>query len=165
SLGQRRLAAAELAFEQHQARRPEFGGQLLSQGQGFLGRVGYDLKVMTEFACHLPLVTCHLSLVTVLWNARGTASTRSPAIIECCPSSAAARSPASPCKYTAPATTSMTGRLANWARRPAVSPVSTSPVPPVAMPGLPVGFTHTCPSGAAVRVRKPLRTRWTWYCD
>src|SRR5207237_2627008 len=42
SLRQRRLAAAELAFEQHQARRPEFGGQLPSQGQGLLGRVSYD---------------------------------------------------------------------------------------------------------------------------
>ena len=34
-----------------------------------------------------------------------------------------------------------------WARSPPAIPVSTSPVPPVAIPGLPVGFRATCPSG------------------
>ena len=37
-------------------------------------------------------------------------------------------------------------------------PVSTSPVPPVAMPGLPVGLMNTCSSGVAMTVRCPLRT-------
>ena len=37
-------------------------------------------------------------------------------------------------------------------------PVKTSPVPPVAMPGLPVGFTHTVPSGETISVRCPLST-------
>ena len=40
----------------------------------------------------------------------------------------------------------------------ATMPVSTSPVPPVPRPGLPVGFTARRPSGAAMTVRAPLST-------
>ena len=40
-------------------------------------------------------------------------------------------------------------------------PVSTSPVPPRAIPGLPVGFRKTVPSGAAITLAAPLRTRYT----
>ena len=38
-------------------------------------------------------------------------------------------------------------------------PPSTSPLPPLAMPGFPVVFTRTGPSGEAVSVRWPLSTR------
>ena len=37
-------------------------------------------------------------------------------------------------------------------------PPRTSPMPPLAMPGLPVGFTFTWPSGSAISVWNPLRT-------
>ena len=37
-------------------------------------------------------------------------------------------------------------------------PVSTSPLPPLAMPGLPVGLTQTSPSGSAMSDRWPLST-------
>ena len=37
-------------------------------------------------------------------------------------------------------------------------PVKTSPVPPVARPGFPVGLRKSRPSGVAVTVRWPLRT-------
>ena len=43
----------------------------------------------------------------------------------------------------------------------AIMPVSTSPVPPVAMPGLPVGLMNTLPSGVAISVRCPLSTTYT----
>src|SRR5206468_1725894 len=73
------------------------------------------------------------------------------------PTSAAARSPARPCRYTpslAAADTSIP-----WASRPTTRPVRTSPDPPVAIPGLPVGFTCTLPAGVATRLRYPFRTR------
>ena len=41
---------------------------------------------------------------------------------------------------------------------PATMPVRISPVPPVAMPGLPVVFTQASPSGCATSVRWPLST-------
>ena len=40
----------------------------------------------------------------------------------------------------------------NWATSPAITPPRTSPLPAVAMPGLPVWLTHTRPAGVAVRV-------------
>ena len=40
-------------------------------------------------------------------------------------------------------------------------PVSRSPVPPVAMPALPVRLTNERPSGPAMTVRCPLSTTWT----
>ena len=40
-------------------------------------------------------------------------------------------------------------------------PVSRSPVPPVAMPALPVRFTNERPSGPAMTVRCPFSTTWT----
>ena len=39
-----------------------------------------------------------------------------------------------------------------------MAPVSTSPMPAVAIPGFPVGFTVACPSGEAVTVGAPLST-------
>lgn len=44
------------------------------------------------------------------------------------------------------------------ASRAAVISASTSPLPPRARPGFPVGFVHTRPSGAATTVRQPLST-------
>ena len=40
-------------------------------------------------------------------------------------------------------------------------PVSTSPVPPVPIAGVPVGLIHTRPSGNAITVRWPLSTSVT----
>ena len=42
-------------------------------------------------------------------------------------------------------------------------PVSTSPVPPVAIPGLPVGLMAMSPDGLAITVRCPLSTTCTWW--
>jgi len=48
-----------------------------------------------------------------------------------------------------------------WASHPATIPVSTSPEPPVAIPGLPVGLMYTTPSGVATSVRYPFRITYT----
>ncbi len=50
-----------------------------------------------------------------------------------------------------------------WARRLPIIPVSTSPVPPVAMPGLPVELMNTRPSGDATTVPAPFSTSVTLY--
>ena len=42
-----------------------------------------------------------------------------------------------------------------WAKKAPAIPASTSPLPPLAMPGLPVGFTAQRPSGAATTVAAP----------
>ena len=52
-------------------------------------------------------------------------------------------------------------RAGNCASRPATTPVRTSPLPPLAMPGLPEVLTAMRPSGWATRVRAPLSTRMT----
>ena len=72
-------------------------------------------------------------------------------------SASAARSPARPWIHTAPAA-AITGP-APWASNEAMSPVSTSPLPPLARPELPVVFTSTFPSGPAGTVRWPFRTK------
>ena len=73
----------------------------------------------------------------------------------------AAMSPARPWRYTAAAADE--NALAPCARIDAVIPASTSPLPPVAMPELPVGFTSTLPFGEAITVPAPLRTVTTPY--
>ena len=45
-----------------------------------------------------------------------------------------------------------------WASSAPMAPASTSPVPPLASAGFSNGATATCPSGAAMTVRAPLRT-------
>src|SRR5439155_1138667 len=59
------------------------------------------------------------------------------------------------------------GQAAAWSATPGAipraskaprSPVRTSPVPPDAMPGFPVGFTKTRPSGSPITLQAPLRT-------
>ena len=49
------------------------------------------------------------------------------------------------------------------ATKPAIKPVSTSPVPPLASPELPVLFIANRPSGLLISVRAPLSTRVTPY--
>ena len=49
-------------------------------------------------------------------------------------------------------------RSSPCARRPPTMPASTSPMPPLAMPGLPVGTIATRPSGSAITVRAPFST-------
>jgi hypothetical protein len=61
--------------------------------------------------------------------------------------------------------TASSARCGNCAISPATIPVSMSPVPPVAIPGLPVGFTQTVPSGAAISVRCPLSTTISLACS
>ncbi len=40
-------------------------------------------------------------------------------------------------------------------------PVRTSPIPPEAIPALPVGLINTLPSGCAITVQAPFRITWT----
>ena len=47
---------------------------------------------------------------------------------------------------------------------PAIIPVNTSPIPAVAIPGLPVELIHTSPFGIAIIVGAPLDTRVTSCC-
>ena len=68
---------------------------------------------------------------------------------------AAARSPARPWSQF-PSAAAWVGP-APWARSAAMSPVSTSPLPPLAMPQLPVAFSSTVPQGVAVRLRCPFK--------
>src|SRR2546430_4504466 len=49
-------------------------------------------------------------------------------------------------------------RVDSRPRSATVIPARTSPMPPLAMPGLPVGFTFTCPSGSATSVWWPFST-------
>ena len=62
-------------------------------------------------------------------------------------------SPARPWRYTASTAVSKAGTP--WAKKAPAIPASTSPLPPLAMPGLPVGFTAQRPSGAATTVAAP----------
>ena len=92
------------------------------------------------------------------FNRAGIVSMRSVATRERCPFLEAAKSPAHPCKYTAALAESV--RLSPWQINPPSMPVRTSPVPPDAMPGFPVGLTKTSPDGVETMVRAPLRTTW-----
>src|SRR5215469_10324643 len=72
------------------------------------------------------------------------------------PCRACSRRPASACTYT-PVTAAVYGSEP-CAIRPAISPASTSPVPPLARAGTSCGSSDTRPSGAATTVLAPLRT-------
>ena len=50
----------------------------------------------------------------------------------------------------------------SWPSQPAIMPVSTSPVPPVAMPGVAGRIDEHAPSGVAIIVRWPFSTTYTW---
>ena len=69
---------------------------------------------------------------------------------------AAQRSAAAPCSHTAQAAAS---KGANpWASRAASIPASTSPLPPRARPGFPVGLCSISRPGAAISVPEPFST-------
>src|SRR3990172_8294723 len=70
--------------------------------------------------------------------AAGMASRMSPAINPSSPLASRARSPARPWRYTA-ASSASAGPIARLRKAPTI-PVSTSPDPPLAIPGFPVGF-------------------------
>src|SRR3990172_1135926 len=70
--------------------------------------------------------------------AAGIASRMSPAISPSSPLASRARSPARPWRYTA-ASSASAGPIARLRKAPTI-PVSTSPDPPLAIPGFPVGF-------------------------
>src|SRR5881398_1038682 len=79
-------------------------------------------------------------------KASGKALSRSVATSECSPTVSRATSPARPWRCTAARTASKI-RSGFCAIKPAIIPVRMSPVPPVAIPGLPVVLTQTMPSG------------------
>src|SRR5437660_6295398 len=79
-------------------------------------------------------------------KASGKALSRSVATSECSPTVSRATSPARPWRCTATRTASKI-RSGFCAIKPAIIPVRMSPVPPVAIPGLPVVLTQTVPSG------------------
>src|SRR6266545_3714588 len=86
--------------------------------------------------------------------AAGIASMMSPAMSESSPRSAHARSPARPWRKQ-PAWSAASASSPR-ARNAPTMPVRTSPEPPLAMPGLPVGLMKTRPSGPPITVPAPL---------
>src|SRR5215467_2689168 len=85
---------------------------------------------------------------------RYTSPNRGARSSEIIPGPAAAA--ASPWIHTAAAAASKAG--IPWARRPVISPASTSPVPAVASQGGALALTAARPSGAAMTVSAPLCT-------
>ena len=77
----------------------------------------------------------------------------------------AAPSPDKPWRYTAAAVRAAGDPNSNCfcPRNEVISPASTSPLPPLAMPGLPLVLILARPSGAAMMVRCPLSTRMQWW--
>src|SRR3990170_6252871 len=90
------------------------------------------------------------------WTSRiaaGMASRMSPAINPSSPLASRARSPARPWRYTA-ASSASAGPIPRLRKAPTI-PVSTSPDPPLAIPGFPVGFRQIFPAGSPMTVRAP----------
>ena len=71
-------------------------------------------------------------------NSAGSSSTKSVGNIARCEYALAHRSPANPWRYT-PLTAAFQGSTP-CAQKAAIIPAKTSPLPPLAMPGLPVGL-------------------------
>src|ERR1039458_7099648 len=90
-------------------------------------------------------------------NASAKCVTVSVARTVCSSIARAAKSPASPCKYTA-ASTALATSSGNCASIAATIPVRMSPLPPFAIAGFPLVFTATRPSGCATSVRHPFST-------
>src|SRR5271157_3853473 len=153
SLHQRGLPCPQVAMKDDHAQIAQFRSQLAPQRDGFLRRVG------DVFGDVHPLMRTTLSPAQLVdrRNASGNPVSRSVATSECSPTVSAATSPANPCRCTA-ATAARAASFGICARTPAVIPVRISPVPPVAIPGFPVGFTHADPSGSAMTVRLPFNT-------
>jgi len=80
--------------------------------------------------------------------ASGRKSIISHADIPSSPLASLARSPASPCTNTPHLAASSDERPCP--QKEAMIPVSTSPLPPVAIPAFPVGFMYTSPEGEAI---------------
>src|SRR4029450_6456187 len=139
ALQKARLSCAQLAHAGHHRARRQPRAELLAHGLRLLG------------AARDVLARAHARGGV---RARGMASTLSPAIMPSSPTAPRAGSPASPCKY--PAARSATSGSSPRARKAPVIPVSTSPEPPLAMPGLPVGLIQTVPSGPATSLPAPV---------
>ena len=101
----------------------------------------------------------YCSVERSMLKALGRYSTMSLAIKPSSDKSAAARSPARPWRYT-PSRTATSGVYV-WAKSERMMPVSTSPEPAVAMPGLPVGLKYTFPSGVTMAVYAPLMAMYS----
>src|SRR4029077_16075830 len=86
----------------------------------------------------------------------GSSSIRSPARRPTSPRRSTTASAAAPCAKTPNAAAVAASRPC--ASRPPMMPESTSPMPPLAMPGFPVGEIATAPSGAAITVGPPFKT-------
>src|SRR4029453_9374031 len=122
-------------------RRRRLGASSQDRGQEPL------FHFQTASACQRPLTTNHRSppysdgsgLLRRL-SASPRFATTSVAVIATWPSSASARSPAAPCRNTASRQAASASR--SWASHAAIMPVRTSPVPPVAIPALPVGLMY-----------------------
>src|SRR5215831_953836 len=141
--GELGLPRSQISHQAHEVTVLEHPPQRLPERAGLLGRRGGE--------AHRPHAV-HTS---------PSAAVRSDAMSPRRPQRRAAASPASPCASTPTLAASSGDRP--WARKAPTIPESTSPVPPVAMPGLPVGFTRTCPFGSATTERAPLSTttaRW-----
>ena len=85
----------------------------------------------------------------------GSAAITSVGFMAYSPMRAAHTSPARPCSQTAVCTASRAGI---WHSSAPSMPASTSPLPPLAIPGLPARSTAVSPSGNAQTVSGPLRT-------
>src|SRR6266851_3595254 len=97
------------------------------------------------------------SSVTRYRNASERCVTVSVATTVCSSIARTAKSPASPCRYTAVSTARATSP-GNCASIPATIPVKISPLPPFAIAGFPLVFTAIEPSGCATSVRHPFNT-------
>ena len=91
--------------------------------------------------------------------ASGKNLTISDAIMLSCPSFSAAKSPLLPWRYTA--TAAAISSLIPLAASAATIPASTSPLPPVARPGLPVLLIYCVPSDAVTIVWCPFNINVT----
>ncbi len=87
------------------------------------------------------------TLSRVRWKASGRPRNKSVATSECSPTLSRMTSPAIPCRCTA-ARTASKACFGFCAIMPATMPVRMSPVPPVAMPGLPVVLPRLLHRGA-----------------
>src|SRR5262249_12038062 len=144
ALQEARLAGAERADARHHRPRSEPRAQRLAEGLGLLGRA----------RAKPPRGHQRAAGGLMAW---AMASTRSPAISPSWPRAAAARSPARPWRKHAATSASVASRPR--ARNAPAIPVSTSPDPPLAIPGLPVGLMNARPSEPATIVDAPLSAR------
>src|ERR1700754_3717645 len=142
--GERGLACAEVPVEKRDQALGQGGCQVAPQGHGgfLVGEEQLDVAHASS-----PLTR------------RRSGSSRSPASNPRSPSRAAT-SPARACNPTPTQAASKASQP--WPISAAMIPVRVSPMPPLAMPGLPQGQTATSPVGDAIRLPLPLRTTTAW---